>query len=79
VTTVTAFSSTTQFGAALRAARRARGLRLEDVALGAGVGIRFVSELERGKPTARLGEALQVAAALGVQLSIADPLDRPDA
>jgi y4mF family transcriptional regulator len=76
---MTNFSSTAEFGAALRAARRARGLRLEDLALGAGVGIRFVSELERGKPTARLGEALQVAAALGVQLSITDPLDRPDA
>jgi y4mF family transcriptional regulator len=74
-----AFTNTAQFGAALRAARRRRGLRLEDVALAAGVGIRFVSELERGKPTARLGEALQVAAALGVLLSIEDPLDRPDA
>ena len=53
------------FGAALRAARKARGLRLEDVALGAGVGIRFISELERGKPTARLAEALRVAAGSG--------------
>jgi HTH-type transcriptional regulator / antitoxin HipB len=67
------------FGAALRTARRARGLRLEDVALGAGVGIRFVSELERGKPTARLGEALRVARSLGVTLAFEDPDDRPPA
>jgi HTH-type transcriptional regulator / antitoxin HipB len=60
------------FGAALRAARKARGLRLEDVAFGAGVGVRFVSELERGKPTARLGLALQVAAALGVTIKLLD-------
>jgi HTH-type transcriptional regulator/antitoxin HipB len=61
------------FGAALRAARTSRGLRLEDIALGAGVGIRFVSELERGKPTARIGEALRVAAALGVIVAVEDP------
>jgi HTH-type transcriptional regulator / antitoxin HipB len=66
-------------GSALRGARRARGLRLEDVALTAGVGIRFVSELERGKATVRLAETLRVAAALGVNLALEDPLDRPDA
>ncbi|HWH12311.1 MAG TPA: helix-turn-helix domain-containing protein [Solirubrobacteraceae bacterium] len=60
------------FGAALRAARAARGLRLEDVALGAGVGIRFVSELERGKPTARLAQTLRVAASLGLTIVIED-------
>jgi hypothetical protein len=43
------------------------------------VGIRFISELERGKPTARLGEALRVAAALGLTLAIEDPDDRPAA
>ncbi len=71
--------TTSDLGSALRGARRARGLRLEDVALTAGVGIRFVSELERGKATARLAETLRVAAALGVRLVLEDPLDRPDA
>jgi len=71
-------SSVGDFGAALRSARRARGLRLEDAALGAGVGIRFLSELERGKPTARLGEALRVAASLGLELNLEDPLEQPD-
>jgi len=62
-----------ELGAALRTARIARGLRLEDLALAAGVGRRFVGELERGKPTARLAETLRVAAALGVSISMADP------
>ena len=62
-----------QLGQALRAARKARGLRLEDLALAAGVGVRFLSELERGKPTVRLAETLRVVAALGVQLSLEDP------
>lgn len=69
-------TTTTELGSALRAARRAQKLRLEDVALGAGVGIRFISELERGKPTARLAETLRVAAALGVEvLLLAEPDD----
>jgi y4mF family transcriptional regulator len=71
--------TTSDLGYALRRARKARDLRLEDVALAAGVGIRFVSELERGKATARLAETLRVAAALGVNLTLEDPLDRPDA
>jgi y4mF family transcriptional regulator len=61
-----------ELGASLRQVRRARGLRLEDLALAAGVGVRFVSELERGKPTARLAETLRVAAALGLRITLED-------
>lgn len=67
-------TSPRELGAVIRRARRARGLRLEDVALGAGVGIRFVSELERGKPTARVAETLRVIDALGVAMHVEDPL-----
>lgn len=70
---LTRIDSPTALGSAVRAARRRRGLRLEDVALGAGVGIRFVSELERGKPTARIAETLRVVAALGLILEMEDP------
>jgi HTH-type transcriptional regulator / antitoxin HipB len=72
-------TSPTEFGAALREARRARGLRLEDVAVGAGVGVRFLSELERGKPTSRLGETLRVASSLGLRVLIEDPDGRAHA
>lgn len=71
--------TSSSLGSVLRRARKARGLRLEDVALTAGVGIRFVSELERGKATARLGETLRVIEALGINLAVEDPLDRADA
>jgi HTH-type transcriptional regulator / antitoxin HipB len=67
-----------ELGNALRTARRARGLRLEDVALGAAVGTRFVSELERGKPTVRLAETMRVVASLGLRLIFEDPDERPD-
>jgi HTH-type transcriptional regulator/antitoxin HipB len=66
-------ASPAELGVALREARRLRGLRLEDAAAGAGVGVRFLSELERGKPTSRLGETLRVASSLGLRLSIEDP------
>ena len=62
-----------ELGAALKAARTARGLRLEDLALAAGVGRRFLGELERGKPTVRLAETFRVAEALGVSITVSDP------
>lgn len=61
-----------QFGEAVRRARKARGLRQEDVALAAGVGLRFVGDLERGKPTAHLDLALRVAAAAGLAVIVDD-------
>jgi transcriptional regulator with XRE-family HTH domain len=70
-------TSPAELGVALRATRRLRGLRLEDAAAGAGVGVRFLSELERGKPTCRLGETLRVASSLGLRISIEDPDGRP--
>lgn len=66
-------STPDELGASLRQLRKARGLRLEDLALAAGVGVRFISELERGKPTARLAETLRVVAALGVRITLEDP------
>jgi y4mF family transcriptional regulator len=74
MTTTRLSASTPQdLGVALRRARKARGLRQEDLALAAGVGLRFIGELERGKPTVRLAETLRVVSALGVELTIADP------
>ena len=55
-------------GTQIRHARRRRGLTQVELARRAGVGTRFVSELERGKPTARLGLALEVASLVGVDL-----------
>lgn len=57
-----------EFGVAVREQRRARGLSQESVALSAGVGLRFVHDLERGKETVELGRALRVAAAVGLRL-----------
>ena len=57
--------STQALGAALRAARKQLGLTQADLALAAGVGVRFVVDLEAGKPTVRLEQVLRVIDALG--------------
>ena len=64
-------ASSEDLAAEVRAARRARGLTQEEVAFTAGVGRRFVVELEAGKPTLRLGHVLRVLNALGVELMLA--------
>lgn len=65
-------------GATIRQARKALGLRQDALAAAAGVGLRFLVELERGKPTVRLEPMLKVLAALGLELQVR-PKTRQDA
>ena len=62
-------------GHAIRRARRRRGLRQEDLALSAGTGMRFIGDLERGKPTVQLAPTLRVLHALGLTLTLEDEED----
>jgi y4mF family transcriptional regulator len=64
-------------GDIIRATRKAQGLRQDELAGAAGVGLRFIVELEAGKPTAQLGKALQVLAALGCSVMVVPPDDGP--
>lgn len=57
-------------GKAIRDCRKSIGLTQQDAAGLCGVGERFLSELERGKETAALGKALQVARRLGLKLRV---------
>ena len=59
-------------GAKIRAIRKAQGVSQETLAGLAGTGQRYISELERGKETARIREMLKVLEALGAGLYIAD-------
>ena len=52
-------------GARIREIRKAQGVSQETLAGLAGTGQRYISELERGKETARLGEMLKGLNALG--------------
>ncbi len=73
------FRTTQELGAACREARHALGLSLVEAALAAGVNYRFASEIENGKATARIGLALDYAAALGLRLFLASHAGGDDA
>ena len=49
----------------LKARRRALGLNQRDLADRAGVGLRFIRDIEQGKPTLRLDKVNQVLALFG--------------
>ena len=57
-------------GRAIRSRRKADGLTLAEAAGLINVGVRFLSELENGKPTVRLDKLLRVLSALGLQLHL---------
>ena len=52
----------------LRSLRESRGYTQRQLAGVSGVGVRFLSELERGKPNVSLHHVQQVLAVLGVEL-----------
>jgi HTH-type transcriptional regulator/antitoxin HipB len=56
------------FGPLIRERRKELGLNQTELADVAHTTLRFVSELERGKPTAQLDGVLRVLAALGIEL-----------
>ena len=64
-------------GVAVRVARKALGLRQYELAGAAGVGLRFIVDLEAGKPTAQIGKTLQVLDALGCSVDIVPPPGPP--
>ena len=67
---MTNISNAQTLGAALRTARKRLGLTQPDLALVAGVGVRFIVDLEGGKPTVRLEQVLRVIDALGGSLTL---------
>ena len=64
-----------EIGAIVRTTRKTAGLRQDELAGAAGVGLRFIVDLEAGKPTAQIGKTLQVLAALGCSIDITPPPD----
>lgn len=65
-----ASDSIQMIGAAVRQARRCHGLTQTELAGLAGTGLRFVSELERGKPSVAMDKTLAVLAVLGLRFEI---------
>ena len=65
---MTTVSDVSDFGTLIRQARKEQGLTQTDLAEWCGVGINFVSDVERGKPTVEMGRALRLAQMLGIDV-----------
>lgn len=61
-------TSPEDLGKLIRKVRKSQNLAQLDLANVAGVGITFISQLERGKTTAELGRTIKVLTVLGVDL-----------
>jgi HTH-type transcriptional regulator/antitoxin HipB len=61
-------TDTTSLGAAIRNARKRLKVSQKDLALASGTGLRFIIDLEKGKPTCQVGKALGIVRALGFKL-----------
>ncbi len=57
-----------QLGAEVRARRKQLKVTQKELAMTCGTGLRFIVDLEKGKPTCQVGKTLQVLQALGLVL-----------
>lgn len=60
-------------GQAIRHQRRRLKVTQRDLAMSSGTGLRFIIDLEKGKPTCQLGKALEIVRTLGLKLEIHEP------
>lgn len=62
--------SVRDFGSAVKAARKREGLTQRELADACRCGVRFISDLENGKPTVEFALAMRIANALGMDLAL---------
>jgi HTH-type transcriptional regulator/antitoxin HipB len=60
-------------GQAIHQQRRRLKVTQRDLAMTSGTGLRFIIDLEKGKPTCQLGKAIEIVRALGLKLEISEP------
>ena len=62
-----------QIGELVKSVRKQMGATQKDLAMTSGTGLRFIIELEQGKPTSQIGKVLTVLNTLGVTMSFTPP------
>ncbi len=60
--------TTGQVGTAIRTRRKELKITQKELAMTCGTGLRFIVDLEKGKPTCQIGKTLQVLQALGLSI-----------
>jgi len=61
---------TEQLGSAVREMRRQLKVTQKELAMTCGSGLRFIVDLEKGKPTCRIGKVIQILQALGLEIIV---------
>jgi len=59
-----------QLGTAIRTRRKQLKITQKELAMTCGTGLRFIVDLEKGKPTCQTGKTLQVLQALGLAIEM---------
>lgn len=62
-----------EIGSVVRATRKKMRVTQADLALTSGTGLRFIIDLEKGKPTCQIGKVLTVLQTLGIEVSLVPP------
>lgn len=62
-----------QLGSTVRARRKQLKVTQKELAMACGTGLRFIVDLEKGKPTCQIGKLLHVIQALGLRVRIYVP------
>lgn len=57
-------------GELIRKTRKTAGVTQRELALVAGTGLRFIGELENGKPTCHVGKVFDVLRSLGLEINV---------
>jgi len=70
--------SAADLGGLVRKARHQQGMTQTQLAGATGTGLRFIVDLEKGKPTCEIEKALNVAMMLGIKISAAEPPPEQD-
>ena len=66
-------NNSTELGAAVRAARKSRGLTQVELAVQAGVARAWLAKFEAGHPTASIEQVFRTLRALGLGLDVVEP------
>jgi y4mF family transcriptional regulator len=62
-----------QIGELVKDARKIMGVTQKELALTSGTGLRFIIDLEKGKPTCQLGKVLTVLQTVGIGIDFTLP------
>ena len=60
-------------GELVKNTRKTMGVTQKDLAMTSGTGLRFIIEMEKGKPTCQLGKVLTVLHTLGIKTEFTAP------